>query len=117
LLSIDGMLGDPTDVFPPDATDEGFTNIGSALTTSDFLLSGYLSAAEAFIKHAVADYERPPTRKYTFQAPFHPTGNRHDGQDVPGQYQNIRKNTSGGGTPEGGFLWLSKLEQGVPHDG
>lgn len=113
LLSLEGMLADPTDVFPPDAVDDGFTNIGSALLTSDFLLAGYLAAAETFVDRAVAAGTQPPTRKYRFEAPFHPTGNRHDGQDVPGQYQNIRKNTS----DEGGFLWLSKLEQGVPHDG
>jgi mono/diheme cytochrome c family protein len=117
LLALDGMLADPTDVFPPDAVDEGFTNIGSALLTSDFLLTGYLSAAEVFIDRAIAEGPRPEMRKYTFHAPFHPTGNRHDGQDVPGRYQNIRKNTMGGGTPEGGFLWLDNFLQGVPHDG
>ena len=113
LLSLQDLLTDPTDVFPPDAVEEGFDNIGSALTTSDFLLTGYLSAAETFLDHAVASGERPEMRRYAFQAPFCPTGNRHDGQDVPGQFQNIRKNTS----DEGGFLWLDKLEQGVPHDG
>jgi hypothetical protein len=113
LLSLEGLLADPTDVFPPDANDDGFTNIGKSLITSDFLLSGYLSAAEAFIDRAVATGQRPEVRKYTFHAPFYQTGNRHDGQDVPGQYQNIRKNTM----DEGGFLWLEKLEEGVPHDG
>ena len=36
LLSLHGLLADPTDVFPPDAADEGFTNIGAALVTSDW---------------------------------------------------------------------------------
>ncbi|HTM51680.1 MAG TPA: DUF1592 domain-containing protein [Bryobacteraceae bacterium] len=113
LLSLEGMLADPTDVFPPDAVDDGFTNIGSALSTSDFLLTGYLSAAENFIDRAAVSGPKPEIRKYSFKAPFHPTGNRHDGQDAPGQYQNIRKNT----TDEGGFLWLSEFEKGVPQDG
>ena len=113
LLSLQDLLSDPTDVFPPDAVEEGFDNIGAALTTSDFLLTGYLSAAEAFLDHAVATGERPEMRRYSFQAPFCPTGNRHDGQDIPGQFQNIRKNTS----DEGGFLWIDKFKQGVPHDG
>ncbi len=113
LLSLEGMLDDPTGAFPPDAVDDGFTNIGSALLTSDFLLSGYLSAAEVFIDRAVASGPKPEIRKYQFRAPFYPIKSRPDGQDVPGQYQNIRKNT----TDEGGFLWLSKLEQGVPHAG
>jgi hypothetical protein len=113
LLSLQGMLADPTESFPPDAANEGFTNIGSALITSDFLLNGYLAAAEVFVDHAVSAGPRPEVHKYSFQAPFYDDGNRHDGQDVDGQYQNIRKNTM----DEGGFLWLSKLEQGVPHDG
>ena len=113
LLSLQGLLADPTDAFPPDAAQEGFTNIGSALTISDFQLNGYLAAAEAFVNHAVSSGPKPEIRKYTFQAPFYYDGNRHDGQDVDGKYQNIRKNTM----DQGGFLWLSKLPDGVPHDG
>ncbi|MCX6602508.1 MAG: DUF1587 domain-containing protein, partial [Acidobacteria bacterium] len=113
LLSLQGLLADPTDAFPPDAAEEGFTNIGSALITSDFQLNGYLSAAEAYINHAASTGPKPEIRKYSFEAPFYYDGNRHDGQDVDGKYQNIRKNTM----DEGGFLWLSKLPNGVPHDG
>ena len=113
LLSLEDMLSDPTDVFPPDAVENGFNNIGSALLTSDFLLAGYLSAAETFIDQAVATGERPELRKYSFKAPFHPTRNRHDGQDRPGEYQHIRKNTS----DQGGFMWLDDFLKGVPHSG
>ena len=113
LLALPDLLADPTDVFPPDAEQDGFDNIGAALSTSDFLLSGYLSAAEAFVSRAVVASERPEVRKYTFTAPFCPTGNRHDGQDAPGEYQNIRKNTS----DQGGFLWLDDFLEGVPRDG
>jgi len=113
LLALEDMLADPTDAFPPDAVEEGFDNLGKTLVTSDFLLDGYLAAAETFINAAVATGERPEVKTYRFQAPFCPTGNRHDGQDVPGQYQHIRKNT----TDEGGFLWLERFAQGVPHAG
>ena len=113
LLSLGDLLSDPTDVFPPDAVEQGFNNIGAALKTSDFLLTGYLSAAEAFLDHAVAAGERPEMRRHLFRAPFCPTGNRHDGQDVPGEFQNIRKNTS----DEGGFLWIEDFVEGVPEDG
>ncbi|MBI1353582.1 MAG: DUF1592 domain-containing protein [Acidobacteria bacterium] len=113
LLRLEGMLEDPTDVFPPDAVEEGFDNIGAALQTSDFLLSGYLEAAAKYIDRAVAEGPQPPARKYAFTAPFHPTFNRHDGQDMPGEYQHIRKNTS----DEGGFLWLADFEQGAPQSG
>ena len=113
LLALQDLLSDPTENFPPDAVDRGFNNIGAALLTSDFLLTGYLSAAETFVNRAVASGPRPEVRKYAFQAPFHPTGNRHDGQDAPGSFQNIRKNTS----DQGGFLWINDFLQGVPRDG
>ncbi len=113
LLSLQDMLSDPTDVFPPDAEQDGFNNIGAALRTSDFLLSGYLAAAETFVDRAVSMGDRPEVRKYAFRAPFSPTGNRHDGQDVPGEYQNIRKNTS----DQGGFLWIDDFLEGAPRDG
>lgn len=113
LLRLEDMLADPTDVFPPDETEEHFNNIGSALITSDFLMQHYLSAAEIFIERAAQPGPRPETRKWRFNAPFHSHGNRHDGLDRKGQYQHIRKNTS----EYGGFLWLSKFEQGVPVGG
>ncbi|MEZ5362253.1 MAG: DUF1592 domain-containing protein [Bryobacterales bacterium] len=113
LLSLQDLLADPTDVFPPDAVEQGFDNIGATLKTSDFLLTGYLSAAATYLDHAIAPAERPEMRRYVFQAPFCPTGNRHDGQDEPGRFQNIRKNT----TDEGGFLWIEQFAQGVPQDG
>lgn len=113
LLSLEDMLADPTDVFPPDETEEHFNNIGSALITSDFLMRHYLSAAETFVDRAAQTGPKPETREWRFTAPFHSHGNRHDGLDRRGEYQHIRKNTS----EYGGFLWLSKFEQGVPVGG
>ncbi len=113
LLALEPLLGDPTDSFPPDETTGNFDNIGATLITTDFLLEKQLSAAAAFLDHAIVTGPKPELRKYNFHAPFCPTGNRHDGQDISGQYQNIRKNTS----DVGGFLWLAQLPAGVPHDG
>ncbi len=113
LLSLEDMLVDPTDSFPPDETAHHFNNIGATLVTSDFLLKQYLASADAFVERAAVVGPKPEQKKYHFIAPFCPTGNRHDGQDVPGQYQNIRKNT----TDEGGFLWLARLPDGVPQAG
>lgn len=113
LLKLGPILEDPTENFPPDETEENFNNIGAALVTSDFLLQGYLDAAEAYIERAAQGGEEPEVKSYQFQAPFYPTQNRHDGKDVPGEFQNIRKNTS----DNGGFLWLSELEAGVPESG
>ncbi len=113
LLFLQDLLADPTEAFPPDAAEGGFDNIGGALRTSDFLLAGYLDAAERFIDAAIAPPERPRVSRHFFKAPFHPTRNRHDGQDIPGLYQNIRKNT----TDQGGFLWLDDFLEGVPHSG
>lgn len=113
LLRLEDMLVDPTDVFPPDETDEHFNNIGSALITSDFLMTHYLAAAETFIERAARTGPKPEVRKWRFTAPFHSHGNRHDGLDRKGRYQHIRKNTS----DYGGFMWPAKFEEGAPVDG
>ena len=113
LLALQDLLADPTDVFPPDTVEEGFDNIGAALRTSDFLLDGYLSAAEVFIDAAVAAGGAPRPKLYAFKALFHPNRTRPDSQDLPGHYQHIRKNTS----DRGGFLWLEDFLEGVPRSG
>jgi mono/diheme cytochrome c family protein len=113
LLALRPMLAEPTESFPPDETIEDFDNIGSTLVMSDFLLQSYVAAAETLITEATHDGPQPEVRKYHFDAPFCPTGNRHDGLDRPGQYQHIRKNTA----DEGGHLWLARFKEGAPHSG
>ena len=113
LLHLQPLLIDPTESFPPDETEENFNNIGSALITSDFLLQGYLDAAESYIEQATRQGPEPEVQSYQFPAPFYTAGNRWDGKDVAGEFQHIRKNT----TDQDGFLWLEKLEQGVPESG
>lgn len=113
LLKLEPLLIDPTESFPPDEVEENFNNIGAALITSDFLLQGYLDAAEAYIEQAARVGPKPDTKRYSFEAPFYPARNRRDGKDVAGEYQHIRKNT----TDQDGFMWLSKLEEGVPESG
>ncbi|QDT11769.1 DUF1592 domain-containing protein [Planctomycetes bacterium K23_9] len=113
LLSLDALLIEPTDNFPPDETHENFRNNGESLVLSDFLLSRYLQASEKYLRAAVAPWTEPTVQSWTFNAPFYRTGNRHDGKDVPGKYQHIRKNYH----DEGGFMWLSKFTKGVPISG
>jgi hypothetical protein len=113
LLHLQPLLIDPTESFPPDETEENFNNIGSALITSDFLLQGYLDAAESYIEQATRQGPEPEIHSYQFNAPFYTARNRWDGKDVAGKFQHIRKNT----TDQDGFLWLEKLEQGVPESG
>lgn len=113
LLKLEPILMDPTESFPPDEVEENFNNIGSALITSDFLLQGYLDAAETYVEQASRVGPKPETKHYRFEAPFYPARNRRDGKDVAGKYQHIRKNT----TDQDGFMWLSKLEEGVPESG
>ena len=113
LLKLEDTLADPTESFPPDETEENFNNIGSALITSDFLLQGYLDAAEAYIEQASRMGAKPKIESYHFDAPFYTARNRWDGKDVAGEFQHIRKNT----TDQDGFLWLEKLEQGVTESG
>lgn len=113
LLRLEDTLADPTESFPPDETEENFNNIGSALITSDFLLQGYLDAAEAYIERASQVGPKPKLKSYHFDAPFYTARNRWDGKDVAGKFQHIRKNT----TDQDGFMWLERLEQGVPESG
>lgn len=113
LLALDGMLFDPTESFPPDETLGQFDNIGATLVTSDFLLQQYVNAAHQLVSRAVNYGDRPETHKYHFDAPFSPTLDRPDSQDVLGKYQHIRKSTA----EQGGHLWLEKLAAGVPQAG
>ncbi len=113
LLSLESLLIEPTGDFPPDESHENFRNNGESLILSDFLLSRYLEASEKYLRAAVAPVNQPQVQKWTFNAPFYPTGNRHDGKDVPEKYQHIRKNYH----DEGGFLWLAKFSRGVPLSG
>lgn len=113
LLSLPDLLVDPTENFPPDETMGQFDNIGSTLVMSDFLLQKYVDAAHLLVTRATSNGPRPEVGTYRFTAPFSPTLDRPDSQDVPGKYQHIRKNTS----DQGGHLWLEKLLQGVPYDG
>lgn len=58
LLGLQTKAFDPTSDFPADATEDGFDNIGEALTLSEYQLQRYLEVAEA----ALADtmfFDRP----------------------------------------------------------
>ncbi|MCH2207688.1 MAG: DUF1592 domain-containing protein [Lentisphaerales bacterium] len=68
LLNINIDAYDPTDLFPGDATEEGFDNIGEHLVLSDFQLKQYLAAAEKFIDKATFFSAQPPAKKMTFSA-------------------------------------------------
>lgn len=113
LLSLDEMLFDPTESFPPDETLGQFDNIGATLVMSDFLLQQYVNAAGQLVSRAAHYGPRPETRKYHFEATFSPTMDRADTQDVPGQYQHIRKSNA----EQGGHLWIEQLADGVPQSG
>lgn len=113
LLSLSSLLVEPTDNFPPDETHENFRNNGESLVLSDFLLSRYLEASDKYLRAAVAPRAQPKIQNWTFNAPFYRTGNRHDGKDLPGKYQHLRKNYH----DEGGYLWLSEFAHGVPFSG
>src|SRR5262249_55911884 len=111
LLSLPDLLVDPTQNFPPDETSGQFDNIGSTLVMSDFLLQRYVEAADLLITSATSRGRKPEVRTYRFMAPFSPTLDRPDSQDVANAYQHIRKNTS----DQGGHLWLEQLTQSGPH--
>src|SRR5436190_3300907 len=57
LLGIDLEL---KDLLPPDATANGFDNVGEALHSSSFLMERYLEAADLALNAAIANGPRPP---------------------------------------------------------
>lgn len=68
LLKVNIDAFDPTDLFPGDATVEGFANIGEQLVLSDFQLKQYLAAAEKFIDKATFFSSQPKAQKMSFTA-------------------------------------------------
>ena len=113
ILALHGLQADPTADFPPDAADHHFRNIGESLVMSDFLLTRYLEAAEAYLSHADVRGPRPDTKTWTFEAPFRKRRPRPDGYDKPGEYQHVRKTFH----DTGGYLWIEKFRDGVPAAG
>jgi mono/diheme cytochrome c family protein len=57
LLGIDLEL---KDLLPPDASANGFDNVGDALHSSSFLMERYLEAADLALNAAIANGPRPP---------------------------------------------------------
>ena len=117
LLGLEAMLADPTSAFSPDSTVDGFNVVGEALVVSDFLMTRYLEAADAYLAAAIERWQathRPPEpQSWTFAPPFMREGNVGDGLNEPGQYQHVRENT----TDRDGYVWLQKLPRGVPAAG
>jgi hypothetical protein len=64
-LRTDGR--DPTGDFPPDAIEDGFDNIGEALTLSDYQLQRYVEVAEYFLDNATFfDVPQPEQRSWHY---------------------------------------------------
>ena len=72
-----------------------------------------MNAAQQYLDAATHPLQKPEPKKWTFKAPFFRHRNRKDGKDRPGQYQHVRKNYH----DSGGFLWIRKFTEGVPHKG
>ena len=116
VLALPDLQADLTGDFPPDPADHHFRNIGESMVLSDYLLGRYLDAAAAYLDAADVRGERPPSKTYTLNAPFHIWYDAADAQDVEGEYQNIRNSFH----DSGGFLWLqnfNRKHKGVPHSG
>jgi cytochrome c551/c552 len=73
LLALDA---DVTTLLPPDASSEGFDNIGAALGVSPSLIQGYVSAAMKISRRAVGDRTLPPSQ-VTYAAPAGLSQDRH----------------------------------------
>lgn len=62
LLQLGELSFDPTQDFPADENEHGFTNIGESLNLSDARLNHYLDAAEAYLDIAFHFGYRPPSQ-------------------------------------------------------
>ena len=114
LLGLEAMLADPTDSFSPNETDEGFATVGESMVVSDFLMSRYLAAADAYLDAAIERAQPlPAERSWTLHAPFSREWARPDGQNRDGEYQHIRENAS----DNEGYIWLQKLWKQLPAAG
>lgn len=58
-----GVEVDLKDLLPPDASADGFDNVGEALHTSSFLMEKYLEAADKALNVAIANGPQPPLVK------------------------------------------------------
>ena len=68
LLGLHTDAFDPTGDFPADAIQDGFDNIGEALTLSDYQLQRYVEVAEAALDEAIffgATQPKEQSRRYT----------------------------------------------------
>jgi len=67
LLGLQTKAFDPTSDFPADATEDGFDNIGAALTLSDYQLQRYLEVAEATLADAIFfDRKQPQSQVWRY---------------------------------------------------
>jgi len=58
-----GIQVELRDLLPPDASVDGFDNVGEALHTSSFLMERYLEAADRALQLAIANRPQPPLIK------------------------------------------------------
>ena len=120
LLGIGLLLDDPTSRFPGDDVLEGFDNVGEGLTTSAFLLRGYLEAAREIVDRSTFDGPKPEVRKWTLFQQFAKKegrkGNWASGSPSELGYFNLIINDENGpGDPRGRSLTSS--EAGAEHNG
>ncbi|TWU47263.1 hypothetical protein Poly51_50620 [Rubripirellula tenax] len=105
LLGLEQMLDDPTVSFPPDELAEGFTTVGQRLVISDFLMSKYLEAANAYLDAAFEKAKPVEPKIFALKAPYDPRHDQSDGQDREGEYQHLNERPS----DHGGMLWLKEF--------
>ncbi|QGJ69342.1 Cytochrome c domain-containing protein [Planctomycetales bacterium 10988] len=132
LLDVHPESFDPTSSFPMDVKHEGFVNVGSEQTLSNYQLELYLKAAKAYLeKTIVFNQERPETQKWVFHpedfissstvdiSVFYRVLDRENrwvdighGEPVD-RYPTYPKNFSRKGVPEDGFYRIQITAEAV----
>ncbi|MGB7347797.1 MAG: DUF1592 domain-containing protein [Pirellulaceae bacterium] len=118
LLHLDMQMFDPTTTFPKDETVEHMDNIGEALETSGFLLSGYLTAADQVIERAMMPVKKPEVQTWTFRDGFRQQPEIDQVHRKTNNYSHITLyDVIGADKHEGAYGPIDEFRDGVPMNG
>ncbi|NNE00339.1 MAG: DUF1592 domain-containing protein [Pirellulaceae bacterium] len=118
LLHLDLQMFDPTSTFPKDETTEHLDNVGKTLVTSGYLLSRYLTAADAVIEKAMTPIHKPEIQTWTFRDGFHQQPEIDQVHRKTNHYEHMTLyDVIGADKHEGAYGPIHAFAKGVPTDG
>jgi len=118
LFAMDLSMFDPTLSFPADNRSENLDNVGDALTTSSYLLDGYLESAEAIVEKLMARQTEQPVQQWHFKGNFPQQPELNPAHSEAFDYRYLcLYDCPHADRPEGAYGPLSEFRTGVPSDG